>query len=105
MVMGDFNADPDAGIGTNVETSRLLEDKKIIFKKPEQDTFLEGGGLEPPLEEKPGLLRAKLDYILLSREHFRLKEFGVFAPRGTSWWPVARSASDHFFVWADCELI
>ena len=105
VIMGDLNVDPDAGIGTNEVTKRLFEDGNIIYRKAGRKTFMEGGGLEPPLEEKPGMLVARLDYILPSRGYFKMSGPEVFAPKGTPWWPVARRASDHFFVYADCELV
>ena len=105
VVMGDLNADPDSGIGIAEAAKRLFWDENIICRKTDQNTFLEGGGVEPPMEENPALLQARLDYILPSSRHFKLNGPFVFAPRGTSWWPVARRASDHFFVYADCEFI
>ncbi len=105
VVIGDLNADPDAGIGTNEATKRLLEDSNITYRKTDRATFLEGGGVEPPLEKRPGLREARLDYILPSSRCFKLYGPEVFAPEGTAWWPVARLASDHFFVYADCEFI
>ncbi|MDA8388635.1 MAG: endonuclease/exonuclease/phosphatase family protein [Nitrospiraceae bacterium] len=105
VVIGDLNVDPDTGIGTNDITRGLLEDGNIIYRKTRRETFLEGGGVQDPPGDGPGLLKARLDYILPSSRHFSMGGPEVFAPEGTPWWPVARRASDHFFVYADCELI
>ena len=104
VVIGDLNADPDAGIGTRDVVRGLFEDDNIIYRKTSRETFLEGGGVERPPVDGAGLLKARLDYILPSR-HFRMDGPLVFAPEGTPWWQAARRASDHFFVYADCELI
>ena len=104
VVIGDLNVDPDAGIGTRDAVRDFFEDGNIVYRKTDRETFLEGGGVEHPRVDGAGLLKARLDYILPSR-HFNMDGPHVFAPEGTEWWPVARRASDHFFVYADCELI
>ncbi len=107
VVMGDLNTDPGEELGTCEVIKGLLENANII--KPGMDekekTFLEEGGAEWPGSDRPGLLAARLDYILPASRRFILKDFHIFSPRGTPWWPVARRASDHFFIYADCELI
>ena len=105
VVMGDLNTDPEAGVGTCEVIRDLLENENLIRPGTNEKTFLEDGGAGWPGADKSGLLTARLDYILPSKRRFILKEFHVFSPGGTSWWPVARRASDHFFIHADCELI
>ncbi len=104
VVMGDLNTDPREGVGTCEVIKDLLENEDLIRPGADEKTFLEGGGSDWPGEDRPGLLSARLDYLLLSRGRFILKDFHIFSPRGTPWWPVARRASDHFFIYADCEL-
>ena len=105
VIMGDLNADPEEGLGTCEVIRKFLNNGNITGNGQAQKTFLEGGGAGWPSFDRPGLLEARLDYILPSKRHFVLKEFHVFRPKGTPWWPVARRASDHFFIYADCELI
>ncbi len=105
VVIGDLNADPEEGVGTCEVIKEFLENGNLISPRTDEKTFLEGGGAEWTSIDGPGLLEARLDYILPSKSRFILKEFHVFRPGGTPWWPVARQASDHFFIYADCELI
>lgn len=104
VVMGDLNTDPHEGVGTCEVIKGLLENEDLIRPGADKKTFLEEGGAEWAGEDRPGLLSARLDYILPSIRRFVLKGFHVFCPEGTAWWPVVRRASDHFFIYADCEL-
>ncbi len=105
VIMGDLNTDPDEGVGTCEVIKELLENPDIIKPGAGRKTFLEEGGADWPGADRRGLLTARLDYILPSSRRFIVKDFCVFNPGGTPWWPVVRRASDHFFICADCELI
>lgn len=102
VMMGDLNADPERGGGMKSSIRRLLANQALNGIVPEQPTFLEGGGVDEPYLKREGF-SLRLDYILPSRA-FYVQEYEVFRPDGPLWWKIARRASDHFFVYADCDI-
>ncbi|NTU42950.1 MAG: endonuclease/exonuclease/phosphatase family protein [Nitrospirales bacterium] len=102
VVMGDLNADPLRGGGAHEAVRSLLADPLFCSLPAEKQTFLAGGGVEDPSPGHDGL-SLRLDYILPSRD-FVVLENGVFLPDDPGWWKIARRASDHFFVYASCEI-
>ncbi len=103
VLMGDLNSDPEAGDGIKEPIKELLEDGRITFRRAEEATFLEGGGLPGPLLAPEGF-QLRLDYVLPSRA-LNSEGMRVFRPEGErDWWKRARIASDHFFLWCDCDI-
>ncbi|MDA8168795.1 MAG: endonuclease/exonuclease/phosphatase family protein [Nitrospiraceae bacterium] len=103
VAMGDFNSDFFKGEGVKLSILNLLVNRDVRFRDGIGDTFLEGGGREKPVLRKKGLLSLRLDYILPSRD-FRVLKAGIYKPEDEDGFLVARTASDHFFIYVDCEM-
>lgn len=113
VLMGDLNADPDAGNGDRESISALLEHPRLQDPRPVRRSLAVADGVDrdPATSRQTaafGDLRMRLDYLLPDRR-LAVLDHGVFWPRpGEAGFEdvgdgVAIVSSDHRLVWVDID--
>ena len=112
VIMGDLNADPNAGDGRHGAIRGLLSHRRVQDPLPKSDGAVE----EAKRKGTKDLMKAKTDtanfgrsgnmradYVLPS-DSFLIKDSGVFWPKRDQEGRDVISASDHRLVWVDVVI-
>jgi hypothetical protein len=109
VILGDQNASPDEGNAIGEGIRSLLADPKLISESsPASKGGTEHSANNPFAKNHTAFWRMRADYVLPSRQGFRILNSGIFWPaKGEPMYELVErreSSSDHRLVWVRVKL-